>query len=191
MSHALEQPKVSTPISQVELVTTLRDAHVQQYGFEPSRSRLAMAWAQVALENANGQVMWNHNIGNIGPKKKDAWYRHSSLTVYRSFDSFVDGAKTYWRTVERCSSTLTMFDNGWATAASENLKRCGYFGADIELYVNGMNRLYVYALTKVLPNEERARKEKQATKDWEQYQSLLAFTPVCGCSSGELRSSHR
>src|SRR6478735_5228340 len=137
VSHALEQPKVSTPISQVELVTTLRDAHVQQYGFEPSRSRLAMAWAQVALENANGQVMWNHNIGNIGPKKKDAWYRHSSLTVYR------------------------------------------------------MNRLYVYALTKVLPNEERARKEKQATKDWEQYQSLLAFTPVCGCSSGELRSSHR
>lgn len=188
----LERPKTATPLSQTELLVTLRESHIKLYGKAPSKRRLAMAWAQVALENAQGEVMWNHNVGNVGPRGNDVWYKHSNLTTYRSFDNFIDGAMTYWGTVERCGTTLKLSDLGYATMVAENLKRCGYFGADIELYVKGMNRLYVYALTKVIPNEERTCKEKeQARKDWDRYQSLVAFTPRCGCSSNELRISHR
>lgn len=188
----LERPKASTPMSETELVATLRTSHELQFGTTPSHSRLAMAWAQVALENASGSVMWNHNVGNIGPRGKDVWYRHSSLTTYRSFETFTEGGMAYWRTVSHCRSTLAMFDAGWPGQVAENLKRCGYFGADVELYIKGMNRLYVYALTKVIPNEERTRREKeQAEKDWQRYQSFFAFTPTCACSGSELWASNR
>ncbi len=188
----LQRPKEATPLSQTELLAQLRNAHELQFGYAPNRSRLAMAWAQVALENAQGEVIWNHNLGNVGPRKNDVWYRHSSLTTYRSFETFAEGGMAYWRTVSHCQSTLAMFDAGWPGQVAENLKRCGYFGADVQLYIDGMNRLYIYALTKVIPNEERARKEKErASKDWEQYQSLFAFTPTCGCSGSELWSSNR
>lgn len=181
-SQSLECPKVSTPLTPTELLTTLRQAHIEQFGVPPSRSRLAMAWAQVALENAHGAVMWNHNLGNVGPGRNDTWYRHSPKTRYRSFENFIEGGKVYWRVVAWCSAAFRMFDAGQPAQATENLKRCGYFEADLEPYVRGMTSLYHHALQTIIPQEERERLERQEQElRAADYERRTLFSPRCAC----------
>lgn len=180
--QSLERTKVSTPMTPMELLATLRQAHIDQFGSPPSRSRLAMAWAQVALENAHGAVMWNHNVGNVGPGRGDTWYQHSPKARYRSFENFIDGAKVYWRVVAWCSAAFRMFDAGQPATATENLKRCGYFEADLEPYVKGMTSLYYHAIQTVIPQEERERRERQE-QDLRaaDYERRTLFSPRCAC----------
>lgn len=145
-----------------------------------------MAWAQVALENDWGRIMWNHNLGNVGPGKDHMWYQHSPRARYRHFDNFVDGGRAYWRVVTWCRSAMAMFDAGQPEQATENLKRCGYFEADLEPYVRGMVMLYSHAMGRIIPEEERERKEREQSereaRDWELRHQ---FTPVCACSTWE------
>lgn len=179
----LEQQKTLTPLTEVGLLTVLRDSFYAKHGKLPSANMLASAWAQVALENAHGNVIWNHNIGNIGPGPTHEWYKHSSLTRYRSYPSFIDGGIAYWHTVSRCKSAFAMFNVGSIQDAGENLKRCGYFEADLEQYVRAMKSLYEYALHKVIPNEEQKRRNDLIRYMWEEYQQTHAFTPRCACST--------
>lgn len=182
-TQSLKQSKVSTPLTETELLVALRDSHEAEYGQKPNAKKLAMAWAQVALENAHGSVMWNHNLGNVGPGATHEWYQHSPLARYRSFKNFIDGGRAYWRVVTWCKAAIAMFDAGQPVRATENLKRCGYFEADLDPYIKGMTSLYNYALTKLIPNEERARRQEElANRRWEEYQLTHAFTPACACS---------
>jgi len=153
----LQRDKQLTPLSDVQLVRALRDSHVENFGFEPSPAKLAMAWAQVALENGQGKFVWNHNLGNIGspPGTSHEFYVHSSYTSYRSFEGYLEGGVAYWRTVRRCGSAWANFEVGNATASALYLKNCGYYGADTDQYVRGMNELYAYALGNVIPREAR------------------------------------
>lgn len=180
--QSLERPKVSTPLSPTRLLNVLRQAHVELRGEQPSRSRLAMAWAQVALENAQGKVMWNYNVGNVTPGKNGMWYRHSPKARYRSFDNFVDGAKVYWRVVMWCKAAFKMFDAGQPIIAATNLKKCGYFEADLEPYTKGLSSLYHHAIKTIIPNEEREqREEEQARNAKIDYDLRTSRTPRCAC----------
>lgn len=183
-AQSLKRPKVLTPMTPTELLSTLRQAHIDEYGTTPSTPRLAMAWAQVALENAQGSIVWNHNLGNVGPSRPThEWYQHSPLTRYRAFDNFIDGGRVYWRVVTWCRVAMANFDAGRPQQATENLKRCGYFEADLEPYIAGMSRLYHYALTKVIPDEARERREKeQLEQAWAEYQLTHQYTPACACT---------
>jgi hypothetical protein len=117
-----------------------------------------MAWAQVAFENGAGRNVYNYNLGNVVPVKDQPYY-YADRHKYRAFVSFVESGKTYWRVIKRCTAALRAFDLGAPWAATVHLKRCGYFEADLDIYVKAMVPLYQTALTKVLPTEERDRLE--------------------------------
>lgn len=135
--------KIKTPLSKEEILIKLNSSHTKFFGFQAKKQRIVMAWAQVAIENAAGKVLWNNNFGNIGPFKGEKYYRHSHLTCYRSFDKPEDGALAYWAFLNKtCSSAFVYFDAGDYVGASKQLKRCNYYGATIESYVKAMRSLY-------------------------------------------------
>ena len=160
---SLKQPMVKTPMSRTELLVVLRESHMKIFGKEPSPNRLAMAWAQVALENDQGRQVYNKNIGNI--IKTDASQKYFLLGVhnrpYRSFDSFGDSAAIYWSVMQRCSPALSTFDHADYETASVWLKKCGYYEADVAAYVAGMKLWYYEAKIKVMPEEENERHERE------------------------------
>lgn len=146
--------KQLTPLTTSQLVRTLRDAHVNVFGYEPSPNRLAMAWAHVGFENGRGKLIWNYNIGNVGPSREEHYYyRHSQYTSYRAFDGFLDGAIVYWRVVRRCSTALKHFNNGSPRDAAIGLKQCGYYGVEVEHYAKELSSLYEHARYTALPKE--------------------------------------
>src|SRR5271157_1871396 len=137
-------PMVNTKIERQELSDVLYKAHIKEFGKAPSMSRLAAAWAQIALENGNGKYSYNHNLGNIGPSSPDQLWYVSRLdgNYYESFDSFDDAAVRYWHVVKHCTGVLQRFDYGLAAEAAKLLRGCGYFGADLKAYSDGMASLY-------------------------------------------------
>jgi len=155
-----KQPKIITPLTEVELMNVINDSHEEVFGFKPSDERLSMAWAMVALENGKGKHMWNHNVGNIGPGRNHDYYVHSSKTTYRSFHNFLDGGIAYWNTINRCSAVLKYFDVGASKEVALQLKRCNYFGADVEIYIKGISSLYWEASGKILPRYKSTKSGK-------------------------------
>lgn len=156
-NKSLKEPKVLTPLSQIEIVNALRNSYIELTGKKPSSKRLAMAWAQVAFENGHGKSIYNNNLGNIGPGRTEVFYHHSSITCYRSFDSNIEGGKAYWNVVSRCSGANRSFDTGHPRDVAIYLKGCGYYTADTDLYANSLLYLYNVAMTKVLIEERWSR----------------------------------
>jgi hypothetical protein len=155
-------PMVQTPMSRAELVSALREGHVRVFGREASKNRLAMAWGQVALENGQGRLTFNHNLGNVVAGRGQLGYRLGDHQPYRSFISFADGAEAYWRVISRCMPALLKFDTGRPLDAALWLKRCRYFEAEISEYAPGLTKLYTYAQETVIPEEEHEREERQS-----------------------------
>lgn len=183
--QSLRQPMVNTPLTRSELLTTLRDAHREAYGSEPSRNRLAMAWAQVAGENLHGKLIYNRNLGNVGPYRPDQPYYvvPADHHRYRHFNSFIEGAKAYWATVRHCTAAIRMFDDGNAPKAAEYLRNCGYYEAELDVYSRTMKSLYWFAMSTVIPEEERERREKERqAREQADYDLRHQFTPICLCS---------
>lgn len=185
--QSLKQPTVITPLSRTELLAVLRQGHREHAGVEPSRNRLAMAWAQVAGENLHGRIVYNHNLGNVGPYRPDQPYFVIGRTHrYRHFETFVDGARAYWGTVRSCTSAIAMFDAGLPDKAAEFLRRCGYYEADLDLYSRTMTSLYWYAQRTVFAEEERERQERERraleAAMAREYELRHQFTPGCACS---------
>lgn len=157
------QPMVRTSLSREQLVEVLRDSHLALYGVDPTNPRLAMAWAQVAGENLHGREIYNHNIGNVEPRGNAPYYVVQNQK-YRSYDTFMDGAKEYWGVIHRCPRALVQFDAGAPNQAAVELKRCNYYGVEVSVYANIMSQLYRLALNTVIPNEERIRHESDELK---------------------------
>ena len=118
--------------------------HRTELAVVPSASRLAMAWAQVALENGNGRYSYDHNLGNVGPwAPEQPWYlSRLDQNFYRAFDTFEEAATAYWHVVKRCPAALQQFDQGNGPEAAKYLRSCGYFGADLGAYAKAMTSLY-------------------------------------------------
>lgn len=187
-AHGPERPKTHTPITGAQLVDVLRNAHVSEFGKRPTRQRLSMAWAQVALENDHGKAVWNHNLGNIGPapSMSVAWYNHSQGVKYRAFNDANDAGRAYWRVINRCGSALQAFDDGYPRGASEGLKRCGYYTADVNGYIDAMSTLYSQAIAHIVPeSESRERKlndNEHEARERIELELRFPYTPTCGCS---------
>lgn len=134
--------KFRTDISDQQLIEVLDRSHRRIFGEEPSKNRLAMAWAQVAFENGRGRKVFNHNLGNIGKGKGQSYYLVSGYQ-FRSFPSFDDGADAYWSMLlARCSGSLRWFTDGDPRGASIMLRRCGYYRADVDHYASNLTSLY-------------------------------------------------
>lgn len=143
---SFRKKKKLTPLSKTELLSSLREGHVLFFGKEPSKQRLASAWAQVSLENGRGSKIYNFNFGNIGASHREPHFFISGHR-FRSNDSTQEGAVLYWKTINKmCSSVLPYFDAGNPNGAAYQLGRCGYYRVDKEHYARGMRKLYWEAL---------------------------------------------
>ena len=152
-----------TPVTRTQLLSVLRDSHQSVFGFLPTTQRLAMAWAQVALENGQGKYVYDNNVGNVAPYRADQpFYIVNKNTKYRAFDTLEEGAGEYWHVVGGCKGALAAFDAGQPSTASQRLQKCGYFEADIEPYTNGMKSLYNEAVNHVVQEEKREQEELMA-----------------------------
>ena len=139
-----EQPRIYTPLTDDELVEVLFDSHVSFFGHQPSPRRLAMAWAQVALENGHGKYTWNKNLGNVVPTSQThGYYLTDSSVKYRSFESYEEAGIVYWSTVNNCDGLMSLFDSGDAPEVATMLKSCGYYEASVEQYAHSLRLLYV------------------------------------------------
>ena len=133
--------KIQTPVTEYELENILYEAHVDVFGKIPSKNRLAMGWAQIALENGGGSKTYNFNLGNIGANDRDSYYNVSGYH-YRNYGNFMQSARTYWHIIARCKSAVMYFDAGYSHEAAKALHRCGYFRADVIEYAKVLNSLF-------------------------------------------------
>lgn len=148
-----------TPLDDPGIVKALCAGHTLALGTEPSRNRLAVAWAQIALENAHGKALWCNNFGNITAfgrwpgdyyvivtreriaQDPDVW---KTVTMkFRSYASPEQGAEDYWRLLlGQYPSVLPFFDLGSPGGAAHELARLHYFTADADQYAKTMTELY-------------------------------------------------
>ncbi len=154
---------VQTPLTREELGKALREGHVDVFGSEPSDNRLAMGWAQVALENGHGRYVWNHNLGNIAAWAvgQTAYYNPGDGNYYKDFHTFKEGAAAYWSTVKRCTKAIVDFDAGDGTAAATHLKQCNYYQAPVAPYARMLTDLFSYFKRNILPG----MKSDQSTRE--------------------------
>ena len=180
-----EVPKVLTPISRDDLIDVLHDTYVVNYNREPSDARLSMAWAQVSLENAEGSIVWWHNLGNLGPVfyKQQKWYVHSKEAIYRAFDTFEEAGQAYWHVIDKCQSAYRAFGHESAKESARTLKQCNYYGGPETNYASMLSTLYWIAKSKLVPGmKERLRAKKLARE----YELMHPYTSDCGCSKEDV-----
>lgn len=160
-ARGTRQAMVQTPLTEVELMATLKDAHVEVFGAQAPAKRLAMAWSQVAFENGRGKYVYNRNIGNTVTTLPEHNFYCVKGQCYRSFVSFIESAKLYWATVRHCVAALAAFDNAQSYVAAQKLKDCRYYDGDVKQYAGSMSSLYDEAVKRVLPQEEHDRQHRQ------------------------------
>ena len=150
VKNPLRVQPFKTEIEEVELARVLRAAFVTVFQTQPSANRLAMAWAQVALENGRGKHSYNFNLGNIWPGPDQQYYLASDGNKYRSFLTHVDAAGAYWYVIKACTAAMRSFEAGLARQATIDLHNCNYFGAEIDAYAEAMGGLFWEAKNKIL-----------------------------------------
>lgn len=167
-----EVPKMKTPLGSLELAAVLRDAHHNVFGVDIPKNRLAMAWAQCALEHGRGAAIFCHNLGNItapsswagdyyayhftrkeNPHDAPAGDSPTFVMKFRAHADFVDGARDYWRVISgRYASCLPHFDAGDAAGAAHALKLKGYYTANEADYARNMVALFAEFNRKIWPS---------------------------------------
>jgi hypothetical protein len=156
-------PRQETPLEEVAIARMLRQGHELELGERPSEERLGVAWAHIALENARGEGIENHNFGNltIWEKEPGAHFvrilrerrpvtRGSTVTRwrwvemrFRAFETPVEGARAYWaHLVNKFPGALERFDFGDAKGAGRKLARLGYASAFSMSYASSLDNLY-------------------------------------------------
>lgn len=160
--------KVATPLTEVELARVLREGHLRAFGELPSEDRLAVAWAQCALEHGRGQFIYCHNLGNVTAGSRwvgdvyqlvvqervrrdpDVW---KTLTLsFRAHASPEAGAADYWILLARSfSSALARFDVGDAAGASDALSAAGFYTARAGAYTAAMVSLLAFYRRSIAP----------------------------------------
>lgn len=168
--HAV--PRAPTPLDEVAIAKVLRQAHELELGSPPSDARLGVAWAHIALENARGEGIENHNFGNltIWEKEPGAHFvrilrerrpvkRGSTVTRwrwvemrFRAFETPVKGARAYWAHIDgKFAGALERYDYGDAHGAGLKLARLGYASAFSMRYANSLDNLYDEYRTRIAP----------------------------------------
>lgn len=118
----------ATPLSELAIANALIAGHKDVFNKRVPGHRLAVAWAQVALETGRGKRTKGNDLGNVGGR-------------FVSFKTPRQGAQAYWKAVAKCKPALGYFDVGDARGAAEQLGRCHYYSADPAAYASGMASL--------------------------------------------------
>jgi hypothetical protein len=146
-----EVPRVSTPLTELELCDAIYVGHYTVFNTPPSSERLLVALAQMALELERGKAVWNFNIGNVTAGSSwpgDFYVLHvpppdPPILHFRAHANALEGAIDYWTLMNKLwSSVLPFMDRGDPAGAAEQLGRLKYFLANVEVYAGGMVSLY-------------------------------------------------
>jgi len=143
--------RVLTPTDKVMLIAALKSGYTQVFKESPNNNTLAMSLAQVNLENAHGKKVYNHNLGNVGPRfgQRLPFFilGGSKFVAHKSFHG---GAVTYWTHIKVvCSGALPYFSKGYPYAAGYTLRSCNYYTAPKQHYTRLLATLFPKALKRV------------------------------------------
>ena len=144
--------KTKTPATKQQLISALEKGYSVVFNRKIDNNTLAMALAQINLENAHGKVIYNHNLGNVGPTyKENVPYFILGPTKYKAHNTFTQGAIGYWAHLKKvCFKALPYFKTGNAYTASYVLRACNYYGAPKSKYAKVMSQLFPIAKKRVL-----------------------------------------
>lgn len=146
-------PKTQTPLSPIALANILAWGHEAVFGAKPSRARLAVAWAHIALENGRGAELYCYNMGNISGFKwpgsvyaitvperdpaTDKWEPKEML--FRAHGIPQAGASDYWKVMaESYEEALPSFDAGRPFDAALKLGELVWFTETPDQYARRM-----------------------------------------------------
>lgn len=151
-------PRLHTPLTRAELRSAIVEGHRFALGFEASPERIACALAMLCEEHANGEAIWNHNIGNIDATSgwdgdtfdlaADEVLRGTRVVVTKSLRAYSDachGAAGYWVELaleRRFAPVLVAFDRGDPGGAAAALKAGGWYTGSETEYAAAMVALY-------------------------------------------------
>ena len=177
VADVIHKARVQTPLTRGQLMAMLRKTHNAVFGKAASKKRLAGAWSHVAFENGKGRLTYNHNLGNIAVTTGSQPYYFTADRRYRDFETFEEGAATYWHTIKGCWPAVHGFDVGDPEAAAAGLKRCHYYEADEDIYAAGLKRLLHEANSQVFKEEDDERLQ-QAIADAVARDSAATRAPI-------------
>lgn len=155
---------VKTPLTEEEATYYLKTAWKNIYGEYPSVKSLALLWAQSLGETGRWKLLRCNNWGNIKRRKKDKtlkwtsyeagenltingkfghymFYPYHPQTHFAAWDDPLSGAEYYIRFVsqrKRYKKAWAQVIKGDPIAYTKELKKAGYFTADLDHYIKGM-----------------------------------------------------
>lgn len=122
-----EVPRIRRPLTELELAIALRSGHGLAFGASPTPKRLAVAWAQCALEHAHGQALDNFCIGNVTASANwtgDHYVLHVAERVKKK-ERPGDGGVDVWKNLDLHFRSYGATDDPMQLRA--RLGACGYF----------------------------------------------------------------
>ena len=150
-NNSRRRNKVLTPLNKTQIVVALKCGYKKVFSKKPNMNTVAMALAQVSLENAHGKVIYNNNLGNVGPRRgQSVPYYLLGGTKFISHKTPCSGAVSYWGYLNTlCSDALVCFSLGRPVMASHLLRRCNYYTAPKQKYTKVLSMLFPKALKRV------------------------------------------
>jgi len=141
---SLRRPRTQTPTDKITLIKALQVGYVAVFNRQPDVNTLSMSLAQINLENGHGKYIYNHNLGNVGPRwNQRVPYFILGGSKFIAHDSFSDGAVSYWRHLkEVCPKALPYFSKGHPAVASHVMRQCKYYTASKKHYTKLLVTLY-------------------------------------------------
>lgn len=153
---------IKTPISEQAAITHLICSWKNFYGKQPSSESLSILWSQTILETGRFKYCYRYNVGNEKSKPKDGYfwtmYKCSEILdgrevffepphdqcKFRAFRSAQDGFDHYLKFLakkSRYKQAMKEIHKGDVVQYTKELKKAGYFTANLNLYLKGMMRL--------------------------------------------------
>lgn len=180
----------NTILSIEEITYALKEGWFLNFNYYPTKEQLAVLWAQACLETGRGKFLRNYNFGNIKRTKDHMYcqYECSEIingkeykyvpphpeTSFNAYPSAVEGAKEYIQFLIQRKRYLPAWEQvlkGDPVAYCAELKKAGYFTADLNRYTKGVvalcdefkskaDKLMTYAPPKEEPIKEEPVKEE-------------------------------
>ena len=154
-SNNKRKNRVLTPLNKTQIITALKCGYKEVFNKNPDDNTIAMSLAQINLENAHGKVIYNNNLGNVGPRRgQNKVYYILGGTKFISHETPCGGSISYWDHLKVvCSDALVYFRLGNPIAAGHLLRQCNYYTASKQKYTKVLSALFPKALKRVKKNE--------------------------------------
>lgn len=167
--------RIKTNVSESQMVSAIVDAWKHLFNSTPTKEQISLIMAQISLETANRNSMWNFNVGNITTNGKSTYDFYDDLTTkeqikpgkwkkmnlkYRSYPSLTEGIKDYLRFLQgkHYAEVWKNIVNPNPMAFSKALKDAGYYTANEAPYTKQIVNYYNKFISGNKPMENTSNK---------------------------------